>query len=160
MQDNFSMNPNITFNSCLVLLTQHATMFGKSTRNSRQASGRGERNGQNGGRGGKNGGRGNGLGKIPETYKGIKITQIDDNEWYALTKEQQQKVKELRAEFYANRRNSGRGGRGNPGRGRGNPGRGRGNPGRGKTMGSTSQRTSVQEATLRLTMQNTGQNWT
>ena len=139
IRDNFSMNPSLSFNSCLVLLTQHATMFGKSTRNSRQASGRGER----GGKGGRNGkGR---SGKIPETYKGIKIDQIPDEEWRSLTYEQRQKVIELRREFFANRNASGRGrgnysgrgGRGTPGRGgRGNPGRGnfgrggRGNPNR------------------------------
>ena len=88
MRDNFCTNPKTTFQSCLTLLTQHDTMFGKRSRNSQVNSNKGDRNGK-------------GPGKVPETFKGTKITQIPDEEWYALSSEQKKKIRELRREYYS-----------------------------------------------------------
>ena len=121
MRDNFCTNPKMTFHLCLTLLTQHDTMFGKRNRNSQVNSNRGDRNG------------GKGPGKVPETFKGIKITQIPDEEWYALSAEQKKKIRDFRREYYARnprnrnpRRGTPQGGR--PQRNGGTPG-GRNQPG-------------------------------
>ena len=130
MRDNFSINPKMTFNSCLTLLTQHDTMFRKKTRDSQINYGRAGR------------GRHRGLGKVPETFKGTKITQIPDEEWYALTKEQNKKIQELRKEHYArNPRNRAPGG-GTPHGGR--PQRGGRTPGGGR-MPTGGRRINLQE---------------
>ena len=63
-------------------------MFGKRNRNSQVNSNKGDRNGK-------------GPGKVPETFKGTKITQIPDEEWYALSAEQKKKIRKLRREYYS-----------------------------------------------------------
>ena len=66
-----------------------ATMFGRRSRNSQVNSNKVDRS------------RTRNPGKIPESFKVTKITQIPDEEWYSLTPEQKKKIQEARRECFA-----------------------------------------------------------